>query len=73
MAARRTRGQIHTHTHTKHKENSLCGGVGGELLLGEAETVPRAVVGADGPLAGDALVVLKALAHARVAVAGTLG
>lgn len=48
-------------------------GVGGQLLLGEAKPVPRAVVGADGPLAGDALVVLEAPADAGGTVAGALG
>lgn len=53
--------------------NSHCPGIGSELLLGEAETVPRAVVGADGSLAGDTLVVFKARAHTHGALAGTLG
>lgn len=47
-------------------------GISGQLLLGEAESVPGAVVGADGPLAGHALVVLEARADARGSVAGPL-
>lgn len=56
----------------KWNKSLHCPGVGGELLLGEAETVPRAIIGADGSLAGDTLVVLKARADTRGAVADAL-
>lgn len=52
--------------------HSLSPRVGGQLFLGEAEAVPGAVVGADGPLARHALVVLEATADARDAIAGAL-
>ena len=48
------------------------GGVGGELLLGGAETAAVAVGGADGALAGHALVVVEALALSGLPVAGSL-
>jgi hypothetical protein len=44
----------------------------GELLLGEADTIIAALVGADGSLASNALVVSEASALASLSVASTL-
>jgi len=46
--------------------------LGGELLLGEADTIVTALVGADGSLASNALVVREASALASLSVASTL-
>ena len=47
-------------------------GLSSELLLGEADTIITALVGADGPLTSNALVVSEASAFASLSIANTL-